>query len=628
MTATDTTTTSATTRSSTSITLTDTRTSLTTVTASTPTSTITKSTITSTATTTTVLKVMGSLTVDNINFASLAADASLKVAFTDQCQQAIADAAGDDVTKSMVQVTLSPGSVDVSYVIALPVGVEAESTSDTLSGAASGGSLASSLVSSLSSLPGITGVATGEIGVSNVATPTFTGGPVATSTGELPAGEEAGGDEDSTLAQVVAVMAAVFGGICCVCVVAIGTNYTVVKWCRSRWSSEPSGVGDSAKSVDGFPEYCGICDLVCCPQGHVLTSLGTTQDDGWFCDGRSEQGGCKSGFSDEHQTFGIDRFRCEQCDYDLCGRCYRSKSMPNIAEEDDEEMGRTPRSTQPTSNEPPAEREGTTGSLSALATCANVRPASLQRSIHPRRVTSQVCCPHGHPIQSLGTSMDDGWNCDGRNEEGGCRSGFNGDYETEGKDRFRCDVCDYDLCPKCFAAKVQALWANPAGLPLNSFEVGARAEGYVAEVIAPDEGVVLVDIGAVSLGTLKTLPKIARMYRTGDEVPHMFVSDIVDADFGSGERSVQLSMNWGAIDCHTPEDDCEEPTERPTSPLSYLFSGLQSSNQSEQQSPDLSPRHNNEVKGENEEPAAGGWSFALDLASQWNRLVGSGAAQT
>jgi hypothetical protein len=38
-----------------------------------------------------------------------------------------------------------------------------------------------------------------------------------------------------------------------------------------------------------------------CKNGHELEPLGTTQDNGWGCDGRAD-GGCLSGITDFHQT--------------------------------------------------------------------------------------------------------------------------------------------------------------------------------------------------------------------------------------------------------------------------------------------------------------------------------------
>merc|ERR1711879_1114889 len=46
-----------------------------------------------------------------------------------------------------------------------------------------------------------------------------------------------------------------------------------------------------------------------------------------MCDGADEHGGCWSGggpFSDEN---GPPRYRCRDCDYDLCHLCYSSRGM-------------------------------------------------------------------------------------------------------------------------------------------------------------------------------------------------------------------------------------------------------------------------------------------------------------
>ena len=41
-----------------------------------------------------------------------------------------------------------------------------------------------------------------------------------------------------------------------------------------------------------------------CTKNHVLANLGTTQDNGWACDGRLQPGGCRSGLTDFHQSKG------------------------------------------------------------------------------------------------------------------------------------------------------------------------------------------------------------------------------------------------------------------------------------------------------------------------------------
>jgi HECT-domain (ubiquitin-transferase)/SPRY domain len=57
---------------------------------------------------------------------------------------------------------------------------------------------------------------------------------------------------------------------------------------------------------------------------------------------------------------------------------------------------------------------------------------------------------------------DNGWSCDGRLLDGGCRSGVTGFNETTGVRRMRCTACDYDLCPPCIAAYREAPPADTA----------------------------------------------------------------------------------------------------------------------------------------------------------------------
>merc|ERR1719272_2556887 len=66
-----------------------------------------------------------------------------------------------------------------------------------------------------------------------------------------------------------------------------------------------------------------------CSKNHDMNLCTGVPDDptwdGWGCDGRFHAGGCRSGITSYHQTKGVDRFRCEKCDYDLCRKCVESK---------------------------------------------------------------------------------------------------------------------------------------------------------------------------------------------------------------------------------------------------------------------------------------------------------------
>jgi len=125
-------------------------------------------------------------------------------------------------------------------------------------------------------------------------------------------------------------------------------------------------------------------DFAVCARGHQLQPLGTTEDNGWACDGRND-GGCLRGITDFHQTKGLNRFRCKTCDFDYCDKCY------------------------------------------ALRTGAKL-------------------CTRGHPLVPLGTSKDKGWGCDNASTKEGCLR----ENKTQGVDRYRCEDCDYDLCDLCY----------------------------------------------------------------------------------------------------------------------------------------------------------------------------------
>lgn len=55
-----------------------------------------------------------------------------------------------------------------------------------------------------------------------------------------------------------------------------------------------------------------------------------------------------------------------------------------------------------------------------------------------------------HPHKLRLNNVDNGWCCDGKKEQGGCRRGCTGFGQTTGWQRFRCTIgCDYDLCDQC-----------------------------------------------------------------------------------------------------------------------------------------------------------------------------------
>jgi len=111
-------------------------------------------------------------------------------------------------------------------------------------------------------------------------------------------------------------------------------------------------------------------------------------DNGWVCDMPEKIGGCRRNIKEEYQSYSIPRFRCHECNFDLCDLCAKYKSHSYVN--------------------------------------------------HPW---------HSHPLYRC--YVDDGWICEGRIAKGGCRS-YIIDFNQSGLiPRYRCDECDYDLCDKC-----------------------------------------------------------------------------------------------------------------------------------------------------------------------------------
>ena len=52
---------------------------------------------------------------------------------------------------------------------------------------------------------------------------------------------------------------------------------------------------------------------------HILKFV--HKDNGWSCDGRNFEKKCLRGITGFFKTNGIMRFRCEECDFDLCDKC-------------------------------------------------------------------------------------------------------------------------------------------------------------------------------------------------------------------------------------------------------------------------------------------------------------------
>ena len=130
---------------------------------------------------------------------------------------------------------------------------------------------------------------------------------------------------------------------------------------------------------------------------HPLIFLDKTEDNGWICNGKDLINGCFSNIESTNQSIGIPRFKCDKCDYNLCENCMNYYKM---------------------------------------------------KKFYEINKTYKVSV-HSHPLLFLGVSESDTWLCDGKELKDKCMSGINDFYQTRGVERFRCDLCDFDLCKNC-----------------------------------------------------------------------------------------------------------------------------------------------------------------------------------
>ena len=142
---------------------------------------------------------------------------------------------------------------------------------------------------------------------------------------------------------------------------------------------------------------------------HALKYLDTTMDNNWRCNAVYLQGGCLSGSNSINKSKNFKRFRCMQCDYDLCEKCM-------IKYYDDKFIIKNDTS--------------------------NNRNLYLFKNPY----YSQA---HEHPLIFLDRSDERDWVCDGKNLINKCFSGMTDFHQAEGIPRFRCDKCNFDLCENC-----------------------------------------------------------------------------------------------------------------------------------------------------------------------------------
>jgi len=69
-------------------------------------------------------------------------------------------------------------------------------------------------------------------------------------------------------------------------------------------------------------------------------------------------------------------------------------------------------------------------------------------SLFIRSAAGRMQCPSGHEMQFMGVAAS-GWSCDGTHRPGGCQGGLRKGQSVREAPRYRCRLCDYDLCDGC-----------------------------------------------------------------------------------------------------------------------------------------------------------------------------------
>lgn len=112
-----------------------------------------------------------SMTVLNVDYNELIADAAMAAAFINVVRQVVASELEDDIAPKDVAVSLSPGSVVVQLTISPPVGVSAQDLKVQLDSASAATSLARAVASRLEALQGIQASCSGLITISDISVP-------------------------------------------------------------------------------------------------------------------------------------------------------------------------------------------------------------------------------------------------------------------------------------------------------------------------------------------------------------------------------------------------------------------------------------------------------------------------
>ena len=216
---------------------------------------------------------------------------------------------------------------------------------------------------------------------------------------------------------------------------------------------------------------------------HPLKFLDTTMDNGWRCNSCQIISGLRNN-NNSHKN--IKRYRCVQCDYDLCENCMNKYYDSNYIIKNDNSNNRSlylfKKKYYSQAHEHPlvfldkSEDNGWACNGKNLINkcfsgitdfnqtqniprfrcekcdfdlCENCMNYYRKKKFYEINKTYKVTC-HSHPLTFLGISNDDdGWVCDGKNLPEKCLSGITNFDQTKGFERFRCEKCDFDLCRNC-----------------------------------------------------------------------------------------------------------------------------------------------------------------------------------
>jgi len=181
---------------------------------------------------------------------------------------------------------------------------------------------------------------------------------------------------------------------------------------------------------------------------HPLYLLPTSPGSGnriWVCDR------CN------HRALGGTQYRCAQCDYDLCHKCFSAyvqhgvfvsvHSHPLFLIQKDNGWacdGRT---------EPSGCVKGCTAFNQTKGwkryNCHSCNYDLCEGCEEKHIVQATAVKIHPHPLHKI--VKDNGWACDGRKTPQGCAKGCTGFQQTWGWERYQCAACDFDLCAACVA---------------------------------------------------------------------------------------------------------------------------------------------------------------------------------